>query len=352
MSIKIREKQCKDGKVSIYLDIHHRGLRRYEYLNLKFKKKPANFSEKEEMKMKRELAKRIALQRETDLISGEFQLDQIVKGDADFFAYFQSYIDKNRGLSDIRCYTATLNKLKAFSGKDKFYFQELTESFLERFSKYLQKHHQGESAYNYFKKLKRIIKAAVKEKLLRYNPAVDISCSKQKGMEKDVLTIYEIKVLYNTPCSNKQVKDAFLFCCFTGLRYCDIKVLMWRNLKTDQISMRQQKTKEQVVVFLCEDAKMLVGKRQEQDSLVYQLPTHNGCLKHLRKWVKDAGIEKHVTWHCARHSFGTNLIQYGSDILVTSKLLGHKSTRYTIRYTRVSERLKQEAISRIPSISK
>lgn len=352
MPIKIREKKCKGGNVSLYLDIHYKGVRRYEYLNLKFKKNPSNFIEKAAMKEKHDLARRIALQRENELITGEYRLSSPVKGDAEVFSYFQKYIDENKELSDVRCYVTTLNKLKTFSGKQKLYFQELTESFLERFSKYLQKQHNGETSYNYFKKLKRVLKAAVKEKLLRDNPAVDISCPKQKGVEKDVLTIEEIETLYKTPCNNKQVKNAFLYCCVTGLRYCDVKVMTWKNIKATKVSIIQQKTKELVEVELSDNAKLFLGKRQDPDMLVYQLPTHNGCLKHLRKWIKDSQIEKHVTWHCARHSFATNLIQYGSDVLVTSKLLGHTSTKYTVRYTRVSEKLKQEAIERIPSISK
>lgn len=83
--------------------------------------------------------------------------------------------------------------------------------------------------------------------------------------------------------------------------------------------------------------------------MVFKLPTHNGCLKNLRVWVKAAGVGKHITWHCARHSFGTNLIRSGADVLITSKLLGHTSPKHTVRYVRITDDLKKAAIERIPS---
>lgn len=350
MSVKVRKKACKHGMSSLYLDIHYNGIRRYEYLELKIKNNPRNQTEKLEKQERETLAKRIALKRESELLMSTYSLNKAVKKDIDFFEYFEKFITEHRNLVDIRCFITTLNKLKAFAGKERFYTQELTETFLEKFAKHLQKNHNGDTPYNYFKKLKRVINQAFKEKLISVNPAVDIQCPKQKGIEKDVLSIEELKGLISTECPNQQVKQAFLFCCLTGLRFCDVKLLQWKHIKKDVLQLRQAKTGISVSVALSDDARSFLGHRKEPLCYVFMLPTHNGCLKNLRVWTENADIQKHITWHCARHTFGTNLIHFGTDLLVTSKLLGHSSTRYTARYVRVTEALKKEAIKKLPSV--
>jgi integrase/recombinase XerD len=350
MAVTIRKKKLNDGYVSVFLDIHYKGIRRYEFLSLKYKDKASNLAERQIKKEKEETAKRIALNREAEIINCEYGLDTIIRQDTDFFRFFEDYIEKHKGLVDIRCYVSVLSKLRCYTGKQKLYCREVTESLLERFSKYLQANMNGDTPYNYFKKLKRVIKDAVREKLIRENPSIDIRCPKARGIEKAVLSFEEIKLLNATYCSNPEIKRAFLISCLTGLRFCDIKAIKWRNIKMNVIDLVQAKTKCPVVITLNNDAQQLIGKRKEPNEFVFKLPTHNGCLKVLATWVRKAGIEKRITWHCARHSFATNLIQQGSDILITSKLLGHESLKYTARYTRVSEVLKNDAVNRFPRI--
>jgi len=67
----------------------------------------------------------------------------------------------------------------------------------------------------------------------------------------------------------------------------------------------------------------------------------------VKAWVKRAGINKKVTWHNARHSFGTNLIFTNTDVLTASKLLGHTSLRHTQRYVDTAEEMKRKSIDRL-----
>lgn len=350
MGVTIRKKKLKGNWVSLYLDIIFHGSRKNEFLGIKYNDKPANLSERQIKKDLDELAKRIALKREMEVIKGEYDIDAGNTQGMDFFTFFQDYIDKHKNLVDIRCYISTLHKLKSFVGNSKLPCRELNGSLLERFSKYLILKHHGETPYNYFKKLKRVIKEAVREKRLKENPSVDIKCSKQLGVEKAVLDFSEIRLLYQTECSNSDVKRAFLVSCLTGLRYCDVKELKWRNVKENIIDIVQKKTKSRVTIVLNDDALKLIGERKEATELIFRLPSHNGCLGVLSTWTKKAGIEKKITWHVGRHSFATNLIQLGTDILITSKLLGHTSLKYTTRYTRVNEGLKSDAVSKFPGI--
>ena len=68
------------------------------------------------------------------------------------------------------------------------------------------------------------------------------------------------------------------------------------------------------------------------------------CLKALRHWVENAGIDKHITWHCARHSFAVNILNEGANIKTVSSLLGHSGIAETEKYTRAVDSLKREAI--------
>ena len=107
------------------------------------------------------------------------------------------------------------------------------------------------------------------------------------------------------------------------------------------------------VIKLSDDLLSLIGSPQiegDKKELIFKLPTHNSCLDHLEKWCKAAGINKHITWHCARHSFGTNMLNNGATIRTTQELLGHSSLAYITRYTRVTDSQKLEAINSLPKL--
>ncbi|WP_289225901.1 tyrosine-type recombinase/integrase, partial [Bacteroides acidifaciens] len=84
--------------------------------------------------------------------------------------------------------------------------------------------------------------------------------------------------------------------------------------------------------------------------LIFPLPSHTMCLKALRHWVSRAGIDKHITWHCARHSFAVNILNNGANIKTVASLLGHSGLKHTEKYTRAVDSLKQEAINSLPEL--
>ena len=352
MSIQIREKGLSKGYVSIYLDIHQNGRRYYKFLGLKFKDKPITAEEKNNKKECKLLAKKIASKIQLEGLYNEYGIDQGVNAGMDFFAYAQTYMDKHEALSDLRGYSGVINKLKAFARKERLSFYELNESLMLRFSKYLYNQFKGETGYGYFKKLRRIIKEAMREKIIKFDPTANVKVSKKRGRNKDVLTFNEIGIMAKAYCGNDNVKRAFLLSCITGLRYSDVKNLKWKNVRGKVIDLIQQKTKQQVSVALNSDACELLGLKQAPDDRVFNLPSHTACLKLLRNWTIKAGIEKHITWHCSRHSFGTNLVAQGTDVLTASKLLGHTSVKSTERYVRISDGLKTDAVDRFPSFLK
>ena len=97
----------------------------------------------------------------------------------------------------------------------------------------------------------------------------------------------------------------------------------------------------------------IIGEKPEgaKDSdLIFNMPSLEASLKALRHWVKRAGIDKHITWHCGRHSFATNLLSNGANIKVVSELLGHSSLKFTQKYVRALDDQKKAAINSLPQI--
>ncbi len=198
-------------------------------------------------------------------------------------------------------------------------------------------------------RFKRVLKAAKKDGYFRESPAEDIAAKTNKNKQiKEVLSEEEYESLMNTPCTNYEVKKAFVFSLYTGLRWADVKPLQWENIKSTSIVLKQKKTGIALEVPLHEIATQLLGERK--DGIVFHLPTQDGANKVLRKWALDAGLDKHITWHCARHSFSVLLQQKGVDLATVAGMLGHTTTKYVQQtYKRYLQSSAKEAIKKLPS---
>lgn len=82
-----------------------------------------------------------------------------------------------------------------------------------------------------------------------------------------------------------------------------------------------------------------------RNEVIFPLPSYEMCSKALRRWVKRAGINKHISWHCARHSFATNMLQDNKiDIKSLAATLGHSGLKYTEKYVRAKDSRIQAAL--------
>ena len=89
----------------------------------------------------------------------------------------------------------------------------------------------------------------------------------------------------------------------------------------------------------------------DKNSLIFNLPSYTMCVKSVKRWVSSAGINKHITWHCARHSFAVNILNNGANIKTVASLLGHSGLKHTEKYTRAVDSLKTEAIMSLRSFN-
>ncbi|MCM1037329.1 MAG: site-specific integrase, partial [Bacteroides sp.] len=241
--------------------------------------------------------------------------------------------------------------------------QQLTKEMMVVFTEYLQHRFKGEGAHTLFARFKKIIKAAVEKDVLRKNPTTGVIIKIDNGtLKKDVLSIEEIQCLISTHYTGESVniRRAFIFCLYCGLRWCDVKDLTFANvdfanrlLKFEQAKTKGHSNASGVVIPLNDGLLGLIGQPSTEgnrDELIFPLPSHTMCLKALRHWVKRAGIDKHITWHCARHSFAVNILNNGANIKTVASLLGHSGLKHTEKYTRAVDSLKVEAINSLPEL--
>jgi integrase len=198
----------------------------------------------------------------------------------------------------------------------------------------------------------------VRQGLLPGNPASAISIKKKESLPV-FLTLEEVQQLARTECPNATVKAAFLFSCFSGLRYSDVSRLKWENAKSDHIQFSQAKTGGEELLPLSKQASDILAKqknrersdrvtREVEEGLIFALPRQSTVDKELKRWAKLAGIKKTVSFHKARHTFATLSLTSDIDIYTVSKLLGHKNLQTTQVYARVVDERKKNAVSKLP----
>jgi integrase len=348
MKISLREKLLNDGRKSLYFDIYHAGKRRYEFLNLYLTKN------RDENKATKKLAEQIQSKRLLELSNNEFGFQSESKRKTDFIKYFEA-IEKTKPKHSI--YYSTLVHFKAFS-KGKVLFYEIDEKYLEKFKNYLLNLDSisQNSAREYFSVTKRILRKAVRDKIITQNPADFVDHIKGIDIDRTHLEIEEVRQLAKTDFeSNFDIKRGFLFCCFTGLRYSDLKALTWENVKSDYIQVRQKKTKDMINIPLSFTAKEILYMNKENvfhfpQQNVFNVPYRWYGNDQLKKFFKKAGINKNAHWHISRHTFAVLNINEGVEIYTVSKLLGHKNLRTTEIYSKVIDKKKREAIDRLPIV--
>ena len=202
---------------------------------------------------------------------------------------------------------------------------------------------------------------AIEHDVMLKDPCKDVTCKVDSQMlRKDVLSPEEIQKLMACHYDNENptIRRAFIFCLYCGLRFCDVKDLTYRNvdyanrlLKFEQSKTKGHSASSGVVIPLNDGLLSIIGEAPaDKNCLIFDLPTYESCCKSVKRWVKRAGIDKHISWHCARHSFAVNILNNGANIKTVASLLGHSGLKHTEKYTRAVDKLKEEAINSLPEL--
>ena len=211
------------------------------------------------------------------------------------------------------------------------------------------------SKVSYFNKLRACLNQAQEDGIIDSNPIRGIEGFKAEEGTRMYLTIDEVRRLARTECDYPAIKSAFLFSCLTGLRRSDVIRLTWGDVyqqgEFTRIIFKQKKTSGQEYLDITPQAAELMGERGKPDDPVFPSIHSPSCTNNtIKTWVARAGIDKEITFHCARHTFATMMLDLGTDIYTVSKLLGHRELSTTQIYAKVMDKNKQAAVAKIPDI--
>lgn len=374
IKVKLREKKISGNRQSLYLDFYpaipHPETgepTRREFLGLYLFDKAKNPIDKQHNKETLQLAEQIRQKRANHLNKPEvytgYEKEQLKireRGEQNFVEYFKTLADKRKA-SNHDNWVSAYNYLETFT-KGNLKFSDLNEKFCNEFKEYLLTTKSNKSskttlaqnsAVSYFNKLKATLKQAYKDGYLQNDLNAKIEPVKQAETRRNFLTIEELNSLVKTECNNPLLKRAALFSALTGLRFSDIKNLVWGELEYIEgngyfIQFKQQKTKGVEVLPISEQAYSLLGESKEPTDKVFKGLSYSAYEnKHLYQWIGAAGITKDITFHCFRHTFATLQLSKGTDIYTVSKMLGHRELKTTQIYAKIIDQTKREAADKI-----
>ena len=280
-------------------------------------------------------------------------------GKMEFFTFLEKYYipQKLKAVksSSIKKYKAELLKLKAF--KPHLRFSDITPEFIVRY-KYWLRHHRRNNANTTersIRSLKTIMKAAYEMGFTAVNPIENVPTKRLNGqrayLSKQELIDLHQKVHQLPQGRLREVGLIFLFACYTGLRYSDIKQLKYAHLQNDTIRLKMVKTEEEVVIPLNNRARQILQMVQpaqapEPKQYVFRVLSNQKMNKHLKTLAMKCDLQKHLTFHVARHTFATVSIEVGIPVEVVSKLLGHSDIKTTMIYARILDPVKKKEMEK------
>lgn len=367
--VHLRKRPRSNGTFALFLDICRDGKRTFEYLKL-YLVPELTREDKQANKETLKLAEAIRAKRIVEIQAKDFG---VVAPDEDvvFIDVMRKIIDRKDGTTKTSWQNCLAHVMK-YEPNDKLIFAEITPQWVRGFRDYLdktamqwsidsRKHDvpprplsEGTKALM-FQKFCSVFNIAIKEGIIQRNPTLGVERFKEPESEREFLTIDEIRKLTTTPPPNKELAQAFFFSCLTGMRWSDIVKLKWSEVQKwhdgTRIVFKQKKTRGLEYLDLSPQAASLLGEAGNPDAHVFPaLGPLQAARISIAAWVRSAGIDKHITFHCARHSFAVMMLDLGVDLYTVSKLLGHKSIETTQVYAKILDKNKQAAVARIPNI--
>ncbi|MGM9700539.1 MAG: tyrosine-type recombinase/integrase [Prevotella sp.] len=360
--IRLRMKNLKNGNKSLYLDTYRNGKRSYEFLKL-YLVPETDKNARRQNQATLTAAYKIKADRIIELTNREAGISQTHKGQKIYLLdWMRQYKDnqQKRGRKDGYQIDMAIRILATYAG-EKVTMDKVDKAFCKGYIDCLLTAYKPNgkpvrhtTAHNYYRVVNGALNAAVREDIIKLNPFTKL-CSSDKihkpESKREYITVDEVRKLIATPMRNPQIKAAYLFSCFCGLRISDINALTWENVYEDsgqtRLQVVMQKTKVPIYLPLSPEALRWMPKREGKDAKekVFRLPSTVTVNLLLKPWAKAAGINKHVTFHTARHTFATMMLTLGADLYTTSKLLGHTDVRMTQIYAKIINRKKDEAVN-------
>jgi len=267
---------------------------------------------------------------------------------------FEKLVGSEFSYGTYKKFKSALKSLKAFLEwkfkKKDVYLTEVNHKFITDYEFYLKtiQHQQHNSAMVNIKKLKKIIRQCVANDWLDKDPFKSYKIT-TKETHRNFLLRDELETLLNKNITIKrldQVRDIFLFSCYTGLSYTDVMMLTRKDISIgidgeQWIFTTRIKTDSSSRIPLLPIAKDILEKYSKRPDIINSgrlLPklTNQRLNSYLKEITDICEFKKVLTFHCARHTFATTVtLTNGVPIETVSKMLGHKSLRTTQIYAKI-----------------
>lgn len=274
----------------------------------------------------------------------------------------------------LKNYHTTANYLEKFLRRkkktDDIYLKHINYQFITEFEMFLRSYRPEKyrktcgtnGTMKHLERLKKLLSLAIKLEWLEKNPFKSYSFKFEKS-DRQFLTERELHILEETTFTSvslERVKDMFLFSCYSGLSYIDLKELTADQIVKgmdgkDWIYTKREKTQQSVKIPLLQTAKDIMKKYKEdifkETQVIFPVISNQKINKYLKQIVQSIGIRKKITFHSARHTFATVVtLSNGVPIETVSKLLGHSKLSTTQIYARVLENKMSSDISKLDKI--
>lgn len=302
-----------------------------------------------------------------EFITAEEIKDAFLRCDAPHRYLLEVFDEHNQALAELvgkDFVQATLTKYKTIRGKvatfirqkygkDDILLEQLEFSFVTGFEHYLKTAEDIDhnTAMAYIKRLKRIITISLNNKWIMHNPFAGFVCSMRK-VERQELTEEELQVLAVKDLHTDrldEVRDCFLFSCYTGYAFVDACKLTTENLvtgKDGQLWINTSRTKTEIAanVPLLPQALAIIEKYRDHTyceikNKLLPIKSNQKMNAYLKEIADLCGIKKNLTTHMARHTFATTVtLENDVPIESVSKMLGHTKITTTQIYARVKEK--------------
>ena len=267
---------------------------------------------------------------------------------------FEKMVSKGkRSQSTYNKYKTVFNHLSGFITeryhRDDMAFRELTCDFIREFDFFLRidKECTHNTVWVYTMPVIALADLAIKKGLIRQNPFEDYKITMEETDRSYLLKedVESLMLLKPSKSKYELVKDLFIFSCFTGLSYIDIKKLKWNNIQSffdghQWIISRRKKSDVASNVRLLEIPKRIIEKYRgiTRNEFIIPMPSNATCNNHISKLTEQAGIvtEQKITFHTARHTFATMFLTEGVPLESLSKMMGHKNISTTQIYAKIT----------------
>lgn len=289
------------------------------------------------------------------------------KKPTDFFPFADEVLQKYIRKGDIGTHdknASVIKKLKSYVNDRNIAFQDITVDFLLKYERYLQEtlFNKTNTITNNFRFIRKVFNDAYKQDIIEHNiiPFNKFQLKTEKS-ERVYLTEEELTLIENfSDKTRKRLdlhKNMFIFAAYTGLRVSDMLQLQWKHYTGEHINFTIKKTGNQMSIKLPNKAILIIEKYRptkvnKTDFIFDMLP--NGIdlsnprvvdkaissstayiNKNLYYIAESLELEKHISFHIARHTFATRALRKGISIDKVSKLLGHAQIRETQIYAKI-----------------